>query len=315
MLGGVLATTLLLGVGGLVAMTQLGTNSAKKPATSQVPPTPVERRQLSQSQRERRPEPTDETPETRPHQPQVQSTPVSTKKIPSFPLALQRQSTLPPLPPLSQRWPMIDLGEEIAQPPPTPQYITLPGLPGLIDPADGIYREWQVKGDGLCGMYVAKAVLYHFFGEKKIKEITKEKYREKVPGPGSRIGKLVDFMNENGLDTREYYSKRIGGDGIANIEDADAFIIGRPRSSHGFHTIAMIRNKGGFHLSDPGHQNRREIYPGTVNEAVREYERRNNYTVDAVTTFHKSASAQGRHLNDPFTAASIRGNDGHEVLR
>jgi hypothetical protein len=127
-LGGVIATTLLLGVCGLVAMTQLGTSAAKKSATSQVPPTPLDRGQLSQPPREPASVSTKEIPTLpppqrestsgerrllqvappkavkRPQTPHMEPTPVSNKKIrplqPSLPPLSPRQFTPPPQFPL-----------------------------------------------------------------------------------------------------------------------------------------------------------------------------------------------------------------------
>jgi hypothetical protein len=245
-------------VGGLLTATAV-TLAVKHFSTSGDKPKPVQARSLTSK------------PGKREGSAQVESAPPSNEEMPQ-----------PPLPPLPKRQPTLSFEPtlEIPHPPSVPQYITIPGLPGFIDPADGIYRERQIKGDRLCGTYALKTILYKFFGKEKM--ITKEE--EKVLGPGLRTKQLEDFARRKGLDPRIYNKEELDR---TSIDDADAFIIGRERSPRGLHAVALVRMtpKGGFHLSDSGNQDKREIYWGTADEARRHYEVKNNRTIRQITTF------------------------------
>jgi hypothetical protein len=158
---------------------------------------------------------------------------------------------------------------------------------GFIDES-GYYREWQEED--LCGRHASNTVRVAL-GKKPR---TQEEYEKKVPGQRATRKDLVDFADEDGFDTKVYHIAQFGGASIDGIEDTKAFLIMEPGSS--YHLVAMVRSevKEGFHLSDSDDQNKREIYPGTANEALLEYQRRKNFTARAVITYHEPTSAHGR---------------------
>lgn len=260
-LGGVAATLL---IGGLVACTQLGTSSTKKPPTSQVPPTPVQESQT----------------------PQIKSTPELTEEIPS-PQSTSQPTPLSP-PPLSP------LAHGQSRPGKT--------LAGFIDDS-GIYRERQEKGDGLCGLCALNTILYEFFGEEGIitKEELIEKFGKEIVHKGLSVARLMQLAEEKGLEVKPYDAEEFFGKSITEIDDAKAFIILKPRlrTPFRYHYVAMVRRKG-FHLSDSWDQKEGDVYPAiregapcTATKGLFDYQQRSKVTARGVFTFRKRVPDHG----------------------
>lgn len=219
---------------------------------------------------------------------QIESVPTSTEKT-SLPQPAPNRQPTPPFEPA------LVSTKEAPHSPPAPQYITLPGFPGFIDPSDGVYRE---QG-GPCGRCAYRTVRYAFGMEP----ITDRKFEERVPDAlnlGTFATDIIDLARRDGLDAMEHFPAQFGGSGMDNIK---AFIILlKPPSPRKPHYVAMVRSKikDGFHLSDSADQGKREIYSGTATQAFLEYQKRHNFTAHSVVSFHEREHAHGVALQQPL---------------
>jgi hypothetical protein len=153
------------------------------------------------------------------------------------------------------------------------------------------------RGDGSSGKNALNTILY----AHGISPMHDVEFPDKIPYGqhcehylGPSVAELIKVSGEKGLEARPHDPEEIRESGIDNTK---GFILLKPMDQQKSHYVAMVRpdpkyKSNHFHVSDSLDQDsaRKERYSPIANNALTEYQRQHNVTVDGAITFHQQWS-------------------------
>jgi hypothetical protein len=149
------------------------------------------------------------------------------------------------------------------------------------------------RGDGSSGKCAINTILYAFGilpmrHEEFPDEIAYGQRCEHYPGPS--VAELIEVARGKGLEARPHDPEKIRESGI---DSTKGFILLKPFNSQLSHYVGMVRSEvtGRFHVSDSADQDSamNERYSPIANNALNEYQRAHNVTIDGAITFHQQS--------------------------